>query len=33
MINVIGPLKTIDDDFAKKLQEQERAMLNGKNNS
>ncbi len=33
MINVIGPLKTIDDDFAKKLQEQERAILNGKNNS
>ena len=33
MINVIGPLKTIDNDFAKKLQEQERAMLNGKNNS
>ena len=33
MINVIGPLKTIDDDFAKKLQEQERAMLNGQNNS
>ena len=33
MINVIGPLKTIDDDFAKQLEQQEKAMLNGKNHS
>lgn len=33
MINVIGPLKTIDSDFANKLQQQEKAMLNGKNHS
>ena len=33
MINVIGPLKTIDDDFAKQLEQQEKAMLNGKNNN
>ena len=33
MINVIGPLKTIDNDFAKQLEQQEKAMLNGKNHS
>ena len=33
MINVIGPLKTIDDDFAKQLEQQEKVMLNGKNHS
>ena len=33
MINVIGPLKTIDDDFAKQLKKQEKAMSNGKNHS
>ena len=32
MINVIGPLKTIDDDFRKRLEQQEK-MLNGKNHS
>jgi hypothetical protein len=33
MINVIGPLKTIDEDFKKQIEAQEKAMLNGKNNS
>ncbi len=33
MINVIGPLKTIDDDFKKQIEAQEKAMLNGKNHS
>ena len=33
MINVIGPLKTIDDDFKKQIGAQEKAMLNGKNHS
>ena len=33
MINVIGPLKTIDDDFKKQIEAQEKAMLNGKNYS
>jgi len=33
MINVIGPLKTIDEDFAKQLEQQEKVMLNGKNHS
>ena len=33
MINVIGPLKTIDDDFKKEIEAQEKAMLNGKNHS
>ena len=33
MINVIGPLKTIDNDFAKQLEQQEKVMLNGKNHS
>jgi len=33
MINVIGPLKTIDDDFKKQIEAQEKAMLNGKNNN
>jgi len=33
MINVIGPLKTIDDDFKKQIEAQEKAMLNGKNPS
>ena len=33
MINVLGPLKTIDNDFAKQLEQQEKAMLNGKNHS
>ena len=33
MINVIGPLKTIDDNFRKKLEQQEKVMLNGKNHS
>ena len=33
MINVIGPLKTIDEDFKKQIEAQEKAMLNGKNHS
>ena len=33
MINVIGPLKTIDEDFKKQIETQEKAMLNGKNYS
>jgi len=33
MINVIGPLKTIDEDFKKQIEAQEKAMLNGKNYS
>ena len=33
MINVIGPLKTIDEDFKKQIEVQEKAMLNGKNHS
>ena len=33
MINVLGPLKTIDDDFKKQIEAQEKAMLNGKNHS
>ena len=33
MINVLGPLKTIDEDFKKQIEAQEKAMLNGKNNS
>lgn len=33
MINVIGPLKTIDEDFKKQIEAQEKAMLNGENNS
>ena len=33
MINVIGPLKTIDDDFKKQIEAQEKAILNGKNHS
>ena len=33
MINVIGPLKTIDEDFKKQIETQEKAMLNGKNHS
>lgn len=33
VLNVLGPLKTIDDDFAKQLEQQDKAMLNGKNNS
>ena len=33
MINVLGPLKTIDEDFKKQIEAQEKAMLNGKNHS
>jgi len=33
MINVIGPLKTIDEDFKKQIEAQEKVMLNGKNHS
>ena len=33
MINVIGPLKTIDEGFKKQIEAQEKAMLNGKNHS
>ena len=33
MINVIGPLKTIDEDFKKQIEVQEKARLNGKNHS
>ena len=33
MINVIGPLKTIDEDFKKQIEAQEKVMLNGKNYS
>lgn len=33
MINVLGPLKTIDEDFKKQLEAQEKVMLNGKNHS
>ena len=33
MINVIGPLKTIDEDFKKQIEAQEKVMLNGKNNN
>ena len=33
MINVLGPLKTIDEDFKKQIEVQEKAMLNGKNHS
>ena len=33
MINVLGPLKTIDENFKKQIEAQEKAMLNGKNNS
>ena len=33
MVNVIGPLKTIDEDFKKQIEAQEKAMLNGKNHS
>jgi hypothetical protein len=33
MINVLGPLKTIDEDFKKQIEAQEKAMLNGENHS
>ena len=33
MINVIGPLKTIEDDFRKQVEAQEKGMINGENNS
>jgi hypothetical protein len=33
VLNVVGPLKTIDDDFRKQVEQQEQAMLNGTNNS
>ena len=33
MINVLGPLKTIDEDFKKQIEAQEKGMLNGENNS
>ena len=33
MINVLGPLKTIDEDFKKQIEAQEKVMLNGKNHS
>ena len=33
VLNVVGPLKTIDEDFRKQVEQQEQAMLNGKNNS
>ena len=33
VLNVLGPLKTIDDDFRKQVEAQEKGMLNGENNS
>ena len=33
VLNVVGPLKTIDEDFRKQVEQQEQAMLNGKNKS
>ena len=33
VLNVVGPLKTIDEDFRKQVEQQEKAMLNGTNNS
>ena len=33
VLNVLGPLKTIDDDFRKQVEAQEKGMINGENNS
>ena len=33
VLNVLGPLKTIDDDFKKQVEAQEKGMINGENNS